>query len=171
MPTACRRVSVCLTAEVARSLRVLGVDPKTVSAGQLATIIGREAEAVEKAGRELERKLSGDEWCAIADVLNGCADLWESFGPSLPSLLLIAAEVEDGQRVDGLGDKWFGGGNGDAAIKKLIGKLRSFTPAHGEAILAAVRFFWANTDAAAPEKWWTVAARTEKREAERVAAD
>ena len=157
MPTERRRIMLTVLDDT--PLRVLGLDPAEAGATQIWAALVRHADAVGRAGRDLERLLSPEGWCLVADVLNGCADLWDLSGTPISTLTLIAAEVEDGHRLDGLGDKWFGEGKGDSGVKALLSTLRGLTPAHGEAVLAAVRFFWSRPDLGVEDKWWKVSAR------------
>jgi len=173
MPTLNRRVSLNLTPALTRSLRVLGLTPEidpdsgvaVDGATQITSALARYAEAIDRAGRELDQLLDRQEWNLMADVLNGCADIWEWSETPMSSLLLIRAEVEDGHRLDRAGDKWFGEelepGSGDKATKALLGKLGKLTTIHGDAIMAAIRYFWRCPEIDHTEHcWWTVAFRT-----------
>ncbi len=170
MPVATRRIMLSLSPSLAQSLHVLGLSPEpdpdsgvaVDGATQITAALGRYADAVDRAGRELERLLTRQEWNLMADVLNGCADIWEWSETPMSSLLLIRAEVEDGHRLDGVGDKWFGEGEGDLKVKGLLAKLCKLSTIHGDAILSAIRYFWRHTEIDHSEtKWWTVTYRTQ----------
>jgi hypothetical protein len=154
MPTEHRRVKISLGPALTRSLKILGLSPDIDPADgvpadgaiQITAALVRYADAIDRAGRELNQLLDREEWNLMADVLNGCADLWEySESPPMYSLSLIRAEVEDGHRLDGLGYKWFGEEDrkkADAKLKALLGKLGKLNSLQGDAIMAAVRHFW-----------------------------
>ena len=163
-----RRIAITLNPSLARSMRVLGLTPAIDAADgvpadgatQLTAALARYADAVDRAGRELNQVFGREEWNLMADVLNGCADVWEySPNPSMYSLSLIAAEIEDGHRLDGLGYKWFDENDrkgSDAKVKVLLGKLGKLSSLHGDAIMAAIRFFWRHTEIDHSEaRWWT----------------
>ncbi len=111
--------------------------------------VARYASLVESAARDLAAVLDRGEWNAIADANNGCADLWDyGDGPQLSPLTLLWANVHDSE---GLGEKW------GIDARGLVRKLKALGPHHGEAILAAVRWFWdhcAEVDHQAHD-WWT----------------
>lgn len=168
-----RRIGLYLGEGLARSMRILGLEPdplpgptgipgEPAGATEITAALSRYAAAVNDAGQELDRLLTRDEWNLIADMLNGCADLWDYSGTPMPSLLLIRAQVEDGHRLDRVGDKWFGEEVGDRRVKELLGKLAKMSTVHGDAILAAARYFWRHADIDhSEERWWSVARRTE----------
>lgn len=168
-----RRIGLALTGDLARSMRILGLEPEPLpgptgipgepaGATEVTAALSRYAVAVGDAGRELERTLDRDEWNMIADLLNGCADLWDYSATPMPSLLLIRAQVEDGHRLDRSGDKWFGEEEGDRKVKALLGKLAKMSTIHGDAILAAARYFWRHAGIDHNEdRWWAVTHRTE----------
>lgn len=133
------------------ALTVLGYDLD--EDGQTLCITGpqrRLAQLVERAARDIP--LSRAEWNAVADVMNGCADLYDYAESSVPALLMVAANLEDSP---GIGEKW------SVDAKALLRKLQRLTPTHGEAILAAVRWAWRHVDAwdHAKDEWWTPAFR------------
>ncbi len=167
MPTDKRQISLTIDLDL---LRALALDPKEHGAVQVAAALARYAEHVGRAARRVEKVLIRAEWNALADVLNGCADLWDYSETPLPHLLMIRADVEDGHRLDGLGCKWFGDGQaGDRGIKDLLCKLGKMTDLEGDAIAAAVRFFWTDPPLLGArridhgtDEWWTLAYRTGK---------
>ncbi|MHB8397392.1 MAG: hypothetical protein ACYDCI_00435 [Candidatus Limnocylindrales bacterium] len=165
-----RRIMLTQSPPLERSLRTLGLDPdierdglgRGLGAPQIVGIIARYADAIERASRELDRLISRNEWLLLADILNGFDDRSDwSFSP-FNSIQLLVGQVQDGQHLDGAGDKWLADGgkprSGDAATAKLVAKLRECSPIHGDAILAAVRWFWAHSDTvdAAEDRWWVV---------------
>lgn len=133
------------------ALTVLGYDLD--EDGQTLCITGpqrRLAQLVERAARDIP--LSRAEWNAVADVMNGCADLYDYAESSVPAPLMVAANLEDSP---GIGVKW------GVDVKALLRKLQRLTPTHGESILAAVRWAWRHVDAwdQAKDEWWTPAFR------------
>lgn len=122
---------------------------------QVNGMIRRHALLIDRAARELDAVLTRAEWNLIADVNNGCADLWDYSGSGLPYLTGIAANVEDGDRLDGVGGKWA------VDVPALLAKLRALTPTHGEAIADAVRWFWDHPQEIdhTRDEWWTPAFR------------
>jgi hypothetical protein len=177
MPFDGRRIQVSITKRFANSLRVLGYEPdgdpnagvEPAGATQVSAAIARYADAVDRAGRELARLLTRPEWNMIADLLNGCADLWDYTETPMDPMYLILAQIEDGQRLDGAGDKWLGDelkrGSGDKKTGELMAKLRGLTQIHGDAILAAARYFWTNHETIdfREHPWWSVEYRTRER--------
>jgi hypothetical protein len=157
MPTKKRRISLCVDDHV---FAVLSLDRMKHGATQISMALSRYAEHVHRAGRHIEAILDRDEWNAIADVCNGCADLWDYSGTSY--LIMIQANVEDGHELDGLGYKWFGDGSvGDERIKNMLRKLDGMTNIEGDAIAAAVRYFWTHCHEIdhARDEWWMLAYR------------
>ena len=122
---------------------------------QITGLIRRHALLTEQAPRELDAVLSADEWNLIADVNNGCADLWDYSESSIPYLSGIAANVEDGDRLDGTGAKW------GVDVPELLRRLAALARVHGEAIADAVRWFWDRPEAIAHtvDHWWLPAFR------------
>ncbi len=116
------------------------------------------------------------EWAIIADVCNGT--LWEP-GVGNPGIML-AAEVEDGHRLDGTGYKWLGDegtelagsldriGAGkstkamravDAQVASLVKRLAALDYVHGWAVIVAVQWFWGHCELdidARTDAWWSI---------------
>lgn len=118
--------------------------------GQTGAITGpqrRLARLVSRAARELDAVLDRNEWNAIADVMNGTADLYDYADSDVPALLMVRANLEDSPGID---KKW------KIKLPELLAKLQALTPVHGEAILCAVRWAWRNVDAwdHAKDEWW-----------------
>lgn len=170
-----RRISLAVSPRLDQTLRTLGLEPEgnpddgvpADGATQVSSALARYAELVDRASREVSKRLKREEWNYLADVLNGCADLWDWSETPMPSLSLIRANVADAHALDGAGDKWFGDGNpgsGDKATKGFIAKLAELEPIHGDAILAAVRWFWRHhrTVDHIEHAWWTTQYRTGK---------
>ena len=123
--------------------------------GVTPAIIGtlnRYAALVERGEFELRAVLARNDWNAIADANNGCYDLYDYGDAQTAPLTLIRANVQDSP---GLGEKW----GIDAA--GLVATLRGLAPHHGEAILAAVRWFWSHCESVDHQRdeWWTPAYR------------
>lgn len=119
--------------------------------GVTTAVIGtlnRFAALVEQAAREVDAVLSREEWNALADANNGCYDLFDFGEPQTSPLTILWANVQDSE---GLGEKW------GIDRRSLVAHLKRLTPLHGEAILAAVRWFWSHCDAIDHQKdeWWT----------------
>ena len=159
MPTERKRLT--FIPDVA-SLAVCGRDIRPDEGGkwsdasqQVNGVLRRHAMLIEQAARELDAVLSPKEWNLIADVNNGCADLWDYSGSSLPMLAGITANVEDGDMLNKAGEAW------GVDAKALVRKLRKLSPLHGEAIADAVRWFWDHPDGVDPTKdpWWLPAFR------------
>lgn len=83
---------------------------------------------------EIKGKLTEQEWKYLADSLNGTLAL----GSFRYSSSVLAAGVEDSDRLDGLGSKW------GVDVKVLTGKLLSLTAAQIDAIHTRVEEFWNN---------------------------
>lgn len=83
---------------------------------------------------EIKGKLTEQEWKYLADSLNGTLAL----GSFRYSSSVLAAGVEDSDRLDGLGSKW------GVDVKVLTGKLLSLTAAQIDAIYTRVEEFWNN---------------------------
>lgn len=144
MPTKLPRVKVTIRDE--------GIAP-TIGASELngltlASVLKRYAALVELGTRDAARVLTRGEWNAVADANNGALELYEYVdGPDrLSPLLVIWSNVQDS---DGLGAKW--GINQTALVKKL----RDLRPHCGEAIMVAVRWFWAHLQIDhTKDAWW-----------------
>lgn len=147
MPTELRRVMVSIRDEsVAPTIGVKELNGLSVAGALL-----RYSQLVERGAAELRPVLSRAEWNAIADANNGCADIHDYIdGPMLSALGLILANVQDSI---GLGEKW------SIDAKELCAKLSELAPHHGEAILAAVRWFWEHCEEGqidhTEDEWWT----------------
>jgi hypothetical protein len=116
--------------------------------------------------------LNRGSWNYLADVLNPGPSAWMGYDAWGPGSLI--AEVEDADRLDGTGAKWFGN---DAEIldRALAGMREESRPLHPQvaamtekiraggwagtqAILIAVGWFWAHHEAidAGKDEWWSV---------------
>lgn len=144
MPTELKRLTAIPDGE---ALAVLGYD--TTEDGQTACVVGparRLARLVEQATAELNAVLTRDEWNAIADVMNGCADLYDYADSDVPSLLMVRLNLQDSEGID---EKW------QIDTADLCRRLESLSPTHGEAILCAVRWFWRHPDTGhTRDDWW-----------------
>lgn len=110
---------------------------------------------IDRAAGELAAVLNRAEWNALADVLNGCADLHDYGTTPMNPLVLIVAELHDGDRYNGIGAKW------GIDVPDLCGRLAALTPLHGYAVHAAVRWLWTHSDAIdhTTAEWWAVGFR------------
>lgn len=137
------------------ALAVLGYDlPED---GPTAVIQGparRLARLVERAAAEI--KLDRAEWNAVADVMNGSADLYDYAGSDVPPGLLIRGNLDD---TPGIGEKW------GIKVPALLKKITALSPIHHEAILCAVRWAWRHCDEwdHTTDEWWTPAFRRGQR--------
>lgn len=124
------------------------------NAGSLNAAVECWAKTLDRSAGALS-DLSRTDWCLLADVLNGTWTL-PDWSPAF-----VAAEVEDSQRLDGTGDKWYGDGKGERGTASLLSKIHPLDWYGGQALLAAVRFFWDHHERINPQKdeWWTIAYR------------
>lgn len=108
------------------------------------------ATALADAAEELG--LSRAEWNYLADVLNGC---WLLPPVSSPQTLL-AAEVEDGHRLNGLGPKWFSAADADERVRHLVERIMAMSYTQAWAVLAAVTWFWDHSQEIDHQQaeWW-----------------
>lgn len=156
------------------TLARLGIDAgreENQSAWTINGCLRRLAMLVEQASRELEAVLTRAEWNLLADALNGCADVFDLAGSPIPALTLVRAEVADAHALNRLGDKWLltekeeqkltlpkARKLADERAVELNAKLAALASVHGEAILAAVRWFWTHTEPGVidhtKDEWW-----------------
>lgn len=152
MPTIKRRVTIIPDDE---ALAVMGYDlnlDRTVITEAINGSCRAAARLIAQAGRELEGVISRAEWNAIADAMNGSAELYDYGRVHTPALQMITANLEDSL---GIGKKW------KFDVADLCRRLDALTPTHGEAILAAVRWFWQHCQAInhRTDEWWRSAFR------------
>jgi hypothetical protein len=119
------------------------------------------ARLISRASREIEGQFSREEWNYLADVLNGCWELWET-NVDDPTTLIVA-EVEDAHHLNRAGDKWLGsvGKASDKAVADFSRRLQALTPLHAYAMLASVRWFWTHHEKIdwTVQEWWRVGFR------------
>lgn len=157
-----------------QALAVLGT-----SAPQLNQALECWGNIIARASADNSKDLGAAEWAMLADVCNGT--LWE---PRVDNpAVLLAAEIEDGHRLNGAGYKWFCGEDGELAgslerlglgkptkemrdadnrIKALVEKLVAMDYAHSWAVIVAVQWFWDHCELqfdARKDPWWTLAFR------------
>ena len=135
------------------------------------------ATALEYAAQDVAQRFTRDEWCLVADVMNGTL-----FDPSWQGSF-IAANVFDGHRLDGTGYRWLGGegteltGSAhrldlgeqtaeravvDAQVADLCRRLQGLSYPEARAVLSAVRWFWSRCEARIDPRedpWWLPAWR------------
>jgi hypothetical protein len=169
-PNRKRHIMLTLTEPVCRSLRVLGLDPDSkggVGPGgggcgsvQVGVALARYAYGIERATRDLAALLNDDEWTFLADAINGGLSLFGDRESTvvLETHRLIAFSLLDAYGSNGLADHWFGDGKGNEATTVLCAKLLKLEPIHGDAIGAAIRYFWNHADDPDIDsrKWWLV---------------
>ena len=97
--------------------------------GRLNTVAERYAYVVQRDCPALTEA----EWCAICDALNG---YWLDGGDSGAGVRLAWAEIEDADRLDGLGAKW------DVDANALALRLRDATAGQQVAVAEVVQRFW-----------------------------
>ena len=92
------------------------------------------------------------DWRYLADLLNSTAITEDWTGE------MLAAEVADGDALEGLGAKWFGAGQARAGAKRLAELAGGLTPIEVCAMATAVEWFWAHHDSVnvRTDEWWTV---------------
>lgn len=99
--------------------------------------------------RDHQPELARDEWCLIADALNGTLHDagWDG--------RMLAAEIADGIALDGLAEKWFKRAAA-AAGKRLVEKLAAMEYPAVQALLVAVAWVLANREGVAMDRdeWW-----------------
>lgn len=102
--------------------------------------------------RRHQPQLDRDQWNFLADVLNGTITMPEWKGNYL------AAEVQDAQELIRSGDKWFGDGRGDLAVKDFLSIIQAWDYPTLQYTLAAIRFFWENHEEidSSSDDWWTI---------------
>ena len=176
-PEKMRRIGLCLTDDLRRSLLALGMLPdgqeggespqvEPAGAPQVTGALRRYASLLANAAREIESALDRQEWNYLADVMNGSADLWDWTESPMPAKSLLAANAHDANELDGAGAKWFGDEEGEKRAKALVGKLSRMTEIQAEAVTAAIRWFWTHLEIDHQEdRWWTLAYRLPQRRA------
>lgn len=145
MPTDVKRLTAIPDLE---ALAVLGYD--VTEDGQTGCVVGparRLAKLVEQATAELSAVFGRNEWNAIADVMNGCADLYDHAGTDVPALMMVRMNLQDSPGIE---KKW------KIKLPELTRKLEALTTLHGEAILCAVRWAWRHCDDwdHQQDEWW-----------------
>jgi hypothetical protein len=109
-------------------------------------------------------ELTREEWCFLADVLNGTwlldASTWNAS--------FLAIEAQDAQELNGTGDKWFGEetkrGSGQTATEALIAKLQAMSWEQVQYVLTAIEFFWGDHEGIEflTDEWWTIPFRVQR---------
>jgi hypothetical protein len=124
------------------------------------------ADLLDQATRDNAKTFSRSEWNYLADVNNGCSPLFTMLGAGGKGLRMMPtmlwANVEDGQRLDGTGEKWFPAKQADQKVAELSKKLQALDFVHSWAVVVAIQFFWQHTDIDHGEQpWWTLEFRRE----------
>lgn len=143
-----------------RALEILGVDTSERGVGaELSHAIECWADSMRRASAEVAERFSRQEWCLLADVLNGSWTLDRSWTGQV-----LALEVHDAQRLDGAGDRWFGDGEGSSKIPEMIARLQACSFEQAQAIILAVRWFWAHHESVdiQADEWWALKYRLRK---------
>lgn len=132
--------------------------------------------ALQAAAEDNARAFAPEEWCLIADVCNGT--LWYPLQPN--AAYSLAANIEDGHRLDGAGYKWLAdeetelagslaraiGAQQTQAMRRvdkevgdLVKRLAALGPAHAWAVILAVLWFWNHCQEdidVRKDPWWTL---------------
>lgn len=145
----------------ARALEILGIDADERGlGGEVTHAIECWAEAMRRASAEVADVLTRQEWCLLADVLNGTWTLDRTWTGQV-----LAIEVADAQRLDGVGGKWLAT-EGDPAtrVEYLTERLSAMTFEQAQAVVLVVRWFWSHHEKIDIEKdeWWMMAFRLKK---------
>ncbi len=132
-----------------RVLAVLGTGAPTLNQALECWAI-----TIARATAENASLLSRPEWNYLADCGNGT--IWDP-GFQEPGRLL-AAQVEDAARLDGLGEKWL---ERPSDVTALAEKLAGLSYSEAWGVIVAVEFFWENCDriALSKDEWWTTTFR------------
>lgn len=156
-------------------LAALGLDPTIkgdVTAGAILGAVERLADGFQAAVGALTGHFHRREWEFLADVMR-CAEFPE-FDGQLPAHLMIVETIERAQRDRRAGDRWFISAHdqltltvgaamkrSDDRVKEVCDRIRSLSPIHGDAVLAAVRWYWRHHEdkSAVGGEWWLPSAR------------
>ena len=145
MPTDKRRFPLMVDPA---AFAAVGLDPATAGSPDVIAVLEAYGGLLTAAGREVERRLSREEWCYLADALNGV--IWEG----APTCELLKLQAHDA--IPEIAAKWFGEDAPEAAADDLIAKLAKLTPLQAEAVALAIRWFWARDDVDPTEdRWWS----------------
>jgi thiol-disulfide isomerase/thioredoxin len=128
------KISIYAGAPIQRVLEGYGDN----RSGRLNTVAERYAYVVERDCPALTEA----QWCAVCDALNG---YWIDGGDSGAGVRLAWAEIEDADRLDGLGEKW------GVDAHALAVQLRDSTAGQQVAVAEIVQRFWRHADLPARE--------------------
>lgn len=106
--------------------------------GRLNTVAERYAYVIE---RDCP-KMTEAEWCAVCDALNG---YWMDIGDLGVGVRMAWAEIEDADRLNGLGEKW------GVDAHAIAMRLRDSTAGQQVAVAEVVQKFWNHSDLPTPE--------------------
>lgn len=93
--------------------------------------------------RELKGKFTQDEWCYLADCLNGTM-ITPQFRANVGGLI---ASVEDSNDFDGLGAKW------KVNVSDFVAKIKTLTGAQVDAVFTRIEQFWSNNNGKELKEW------------------
>lgn len=120
--------------------------------------------ALLEASRKVEGVFSRQEWNLMADICNGTAWAYGHTGSS-PAFIL-AAEIEDGHRLDGAGYRWLSEEDFpsqkeqkhvDERVARLLTTIRSLDYTEAWGVIRAVCWFWQHTEVNhQADEWWKV---------------
>lgn len=100
-----------------------------------------------------EKIFARGEWNMMADSCNGLMMI-----PSMSAGSQITANIHDSQALDGVGEKWFGDGEGKSKTNQLVKKLEALDDLHAWAVSWTIHFFWQRHENinATRDDWWTL---------------
>jgi len=155
MPTdRARRVMITVNDSI---FAAAGLDPSASGAVEVTAALARLGRLLDGASRAVARKLTRDEWCYLADACNGTLWDWAN-----PTALVLAANAEDAQALDGLGAKWFGDADSaPRAVAALVAKLSKLSLVEADAVALAIAWFWRHCEDIdiTEDAWWLPAFR------------
>lgn len=152
MPTDKRRFPLMVEPRV---FAAVGLDPESAGSPDVTGVLKKYGGLLIDAGREVERKLSRDEWNYLADACNGL--IWDGVDP----VELLKLQAHDA--IPDLATKWLGEDAGESAADYLVAKLGKLTPLQAEAAALAIRWFWTRGDIDLTEdRWWSPTFRVKR---------
>lgn len=119
--------------------------------------------ALSAAAESVAERFSLSEWNMMADVCNGTRAVWAYGHTGSRPGMLLAAEVEDGHRLNGTGYRWLSDSEltaqtrseVDQKVHDLTGRLHALEYVEALAVIRAICWFWQNTEINCLEDaWW-----------------
>lgn len=152
MATDLRRVYLSVDPDV---WTTLGLDPGRDGGGEVRDWLRGEAEAIARASREAEARLTRSDWLYLADATNGLS--WRG----LPASAILSVQIPDAHADSRMGDKWYGADDADRKVAELEAKIAAMSGRACEAVAIALRWLWDHHEAVdmQEDRWWTLARR------------